>query len=403
MEFKRDIYEQLVKDSDSKKLTIIFGARQTGKTFLLKKLHNKFKRTTLFNLEEPDDISLFNITDSELLKLLRGSGSIVLIDEFHYIKNASHIFKAIYDSGGKPKIYATGSSSIEMHKHLKESMAGRFKAYYLKPLSIREFHTNALNLTLDDFLIYGALPGTYDLEENLTKKDKQQYLKQILSTYIQKDIKALIKEENISAFNNLLFILAENQGQILPTSNISRELGLSINTVNKYISLLEQTFVLYCLNSFSNNLSNELKKSKKYYFYDFGIRNALMKNFSPIKTRNDKGKIWETFVYHYLLSIQDTTDTDIYFWRTSNDVEIDFIWVKNQIPIPIEVKSKIGTKTVPSSMQSFIRAYTNAPFAIIVNENIQDESYYNGKIVYFIKFDEIEFLKDLLVERSVDL
>ena len=151
------------------------------------------------------------------------------------------------------------------------------------------------------------------------------------------------------------------------------------------------------MNSFSNNLSNELKKSRKYYFYDLGIRNALIKNFSSIKTRKDKGKIWETFVYHYLLSIQDETDTDIYFWRTSNDAEIDFIWVKNQVPIPIEVKSKLGTKTIPSAMQSFIRAYTNAPFAVIINENIQDESDYNGKTVYFIKFNEIELLKDLLM------
>ena len=397
MEFKRDIYERLIKDLDSKKLTIIFGARQTGKTFLLKKLRSRFKQSKLFNLEEPDDIVLFNDSDSEVLKLLRGSGNVVLIDEFHYIKNASHIFKAIYDSGGKPKVYATGSSAIEMHKHLKESMAGRFKAYYLKPLSLEEFHTNDLGLTLDDFLTYGALPGTYDPEENPDNKDKQQYLKQILSTYIQKDIKALIKEENISAFNNLLFILAENQGQILPSSNISRELGLSVNTINKYISILEKTFVLYCLNSFSNNLSNELKKSRKYYFYDLGVRNALIKNFSPIKIRKDKGKIWETFVYHYLLSIQDETDTDIYFWRTFNDAEIDFIWVKNQVPIPIEVKSKLGTKTIPGAMQSFIRAYTNAPFAVIVNENIQGESDYNGKTVYFITFDEIELLKDILL------
>ena len=397
MEFERTIYNQLAQELESKKLTIIFGARQIGKTFLLEKLHKRFKDSRIFSLEEPDDLSLFNNSNSEILKLLRNSGSVILIDEFHYIKNASHIFKAIYDSGGKPKIYATGSSAIEMHKHLKESMAGRFKAYYLKPLSLEEFLTNKIGLTLDEFLMYGGLPGTYDPKENPERKDKQQYLKQILSTYIQKDIKSLIKEENISAFNNLLFILAECQGQIVSMSNLSRELGLSVNTINKYLSILEQTFVLYSLRGFSNNLSNELKKSTKFYFYDLGIRNALIKNFNPIKMRKDKGTIWETFVYQYLLGIQDESDTDIFFWRTSNNVEIDFVWVKNQVPIPIEVKSKLSSTGIPSSMKSFIRAYTNAPFAVILNENIEAELEYNGKTIHFIKLSEINILKEYLI------
>ena len=396
MEFKRTILNNLAEERKSKKITIIFGARQIGKTFLLEKLHKKFKGSRIFRLEEPDDLSLFNSPSSEILKLLRNSGSVVLIDEFHYIKNASHIFKAIYDSGGKPKIYATGSSALEMHKHLEESMAGRFKAYYLKPLSLDEFYSSKIGLTINDFLMYGALPGTYDPQENPTNTDRQEYLKQILGTYIQKDIKSLIKEENIRAFNNLLFIIAENQGQITSTPNLSRELRVSVNTVERYLDILEQTFVLYSLSPFSGNLSNELKKSKKYYFYDLGIRNALLKNFSPINKRNDKGLIWETYVYHYLLNLQDKTDTEIHFWRTSNNMEIDFIWLKNRIPIPIEVKSKLSSRSIPDSIKSFIRAYTHAPFAVILNENIEGEEEYNGKIIHFIKLSEINILKEYL-------
>ena len=244
--------------------------------------------------------------------------------------------------------------------------------------------------------MYGALPGTYDPQENPTNTDRQDYLKQILGTYIQKDIKSLIKEENIRAFNNLLFIIAENQGQITSTPNLSRELRVSVNTVERYLDILEQTFVVYSLSPFSGNLSNELKKSKKYYFYDLGIRNALLKNFSPINKRNDKGLIWETYVYHYLLNLQDKTDTEIHFWRTSNNMEIDFIWLKNRIPVPIEVKSKLSSKSIPDSMKSFIRAYTNAPFAVILNENIDSKEEYNGKTIYFIKLSEINLLKEYL-------
>ncbi len=398
MDFRRQIYDELLNDQDSKRITVIFGARQIGKTYLLEKLQKKIKKSKMYRLEEPDELVLFNKSDSEILELLRSSGDVVLVDEFHYIKNASHIFKAIYDSGNKPKIYATGSSAIEMHKHLEESMAGRYKAYYLKPLSLEEFNSNNIDLSFDDFLIYGALPGVYDPLENPTLKDRQKYLKQMLATYIQKDIKSLVKEENISAFNNLLFILAENQGQIISNSSLSRELGISVHTVDRYLTILEQTFVLYALRSFSNNLSNELKKSKKYYFYDLGVRNALLKNFTKVNSRMDKGAIWESFTYNYLLSFYDYTNTEIYFWRTLNDAEVDFIWLQNQIPCPIEVKSKLSSMSIPSSIKTFIKAYTNAPFAVVVNEKYQDEVQYNGKTVYFIRFEEIETLKDLLLK-----
>lgn len=392
MEFKRTIYGSLQNDLNSKKITILFGARQVGKSYLLKKLEkeNKKKRKSkYFNLEKPEDLALFNKSDAEIIQILEESGDLIFIDEFHYVKNASHIFKAIYDTNPSIKIYASGSSAIEMHKHIKESLVGRFKEYQIKPLNYEEFLSNSTNLKLNDYLCYGALPGLYDQEECPKNSDKEEYLRLIVATYIQKDIKSLIKEENISAFNHLIFILAEFQGQIVVTSNLANDLNVSSKTVEKYLSILEQTFVIYKLNSFSNNLSNELKKSKKYYFYDQGIRNALIKDFRKVNSRIDKGCIWETFVYHHLLAVREAANTDIFFWRTTKGSEIDFIWFCNREITAIEVKSKLKKPAIPDNMKEFLRKYPHTKELIVFNENINEETEYKGYPLRFISFDNI--------------
>ena len=391
MEFKRTIYNSLEDDLNSKKITILFGARQVGKSYLLKKLEqeNKKRKSKYFNLERPEDLVLFNKSNAEIIQLLEKSGDLIFIDEFHYINNASHIFKAIYDTNPSIKIYASGSSAIEMHKHIQESLVGRFKEYKIKPLSYEEFLSNSINLKLDDYLCYGALPGLYDIKEYPNNSDKEEYLRLIVATYIQKDIKALIKEENISAFNHLIFILAESQGQIVSTSSLANDKNLSSKTVEKYLSILEQTFVIYKLNSFSNNLSNELKKSKKYYFYDQGVRNALIKDFRKVNSRNDKGCIWETFIYHHLLSIRKEANTDIFFWRTTKGSEIDFIWYENREITAIEVKSKLKKAVIPENMKEFLRKYPHTKELVIFNEIINEETEYKGYPVRFISFENI--------------
>jgi len=401
-EFSRNVYQDLIASTDSQKITLIFGARQVGKTFLLKKIHSRFKESQYYNLELPEHNRLFNGSAEEIFNFIRESGDLIFIDEFHYIENISSVFKALYDWGdmhprSKIKIFASGSSAIEMHKHLKESMAGRFKKFFIGPLSFDEFQSNKkINHSLEEFLCYGGLPGVYDLDENPTNKDKQNYLKQLLQTYIQKDIKSLIKEENITAFNSLIFKLAENQGQIVSIASLARDVRVSENIVERYIELLKQTFALYQIQSFSGNLSNELKKSKKYYFYDLGIRNAILGDFRLLSKRSDKGKIWESFVYHFLLSIRNEANTEIMFWRTGDKAEVDFIWVKDRVPYPIEVKSKLKRPELTNSIKTFLKAYRNASFAIILNEDLNEIIDFNGTTIHFISFSQINLLDDLL-------
>lgn len=408
MEFKRSIYEILKQDSESAKISIIFGARQVGKTYILKKLARNTKNTKYFNLEIADDLRQFNASDAEILDFLQNSATTIFIDEFHYVENISHIFKAIYDIADldpkkKIKIYASGSSAMAMHKHLKESLAGRLKKYKIRPLSYEEFQTHKdIDSSLETFLNLGALPGVYDNHEHPTVKEKQDYLNSIFNTYIQKDIKSLVEEENISAFNNLLYILAEKQGQVISTSSLASAIRVSNKTVERYINILEETFVIYTLHSFAGNLSNELKKSKKYYFYDLGIRNALLKDFRSLAKRKDKGSIWEAFTYHYLLSIAHEATTDIRFWRTSEeDMEIDFIWINNRISAPIEVKSKLNRANMLKPLDKFLRAYPQSPCAIVLNENIDEEIYHKNKTIHYVSFENISCLEAIL--KSYDL
>ncbi len=401
MDFLRTIYDKLRGELDSNKICVIFGARQTGKSHLMNKLYNENQdKAVFFDLEQPETISQFSQSDIQIKKLLTQSGKIVFIDEFHYINNASHIFKAIYDQGKrdssrKIKIIASGSSAIEMHKHLKESMAGRTSRFYLRPMTLEEYIDNKIG-DPDEYFIYGGLPEIYTLNKN----KRLELLNEIISSYIQKDIKSLIKETNIGAFNKLIFMLAHLE-QAIAVSNLSKELGLSMHIVQSYLDILEQTFVLYSLHSYSSNLSNELKKSKKYYLYDLGIRNSLLKNFQGISQRKDRGIIYESYVMQYLTSIIDKSIADLYFWRTTKKDEVDFIWKQDQTVIPIEVKTTIEYGEVPNGVKKFISNYPVTPFGIIIyaksadldNMSIAD---YKGKNIYYINIKKLGYIKELL-------
>ncbi|MEB3315595.1 MAG: ATP-binding protein [Candidatus Melainabacteria bacterium] len=414
-QFEREAYAEIMAHHESPKLSVIFGPRQVGKTHILKKLHKELSKnnsSSYFNLEFPEHSKLFSRSDEEIFNFLKSSGDYIFIDEFQYIENISRIFKAIYDFNDlhpkkKIKIYASGSSALEMHKHIKESMAGRYKKFMIRPLTLDELksrkpknikNNKEINIKgksnpdqnlIKNYLKFGGLPGVYNESEHPRDTDKQSHLKLILETYIQKDIKALIKEENISAFNHLIYILAEKQGQLISKANLAREVRLSESTIEHHLEILEQTFVLYKVNSFSGNLSNELKKSKKYYFYDVGVRNAILSDFKVSDKNKLKGSGWESYTYNHLLSLANEANTEILFWRTSDQVELDFIWLQNKTPVPIEVKSKLKNPEIFPAFKTFFKAYGEAAFGIVFNESLNEIISWNGREIHFISFDRI--------------
>ena len=388
MQAERFIFKELCRDVNQREITILLGARQVGKTHLLRQTE-KFARTqglrtAYFNLEVPDDILKFTGSESEIFKKLTTTADVVLLDEFHYLENASHLFKAVYDSRAKVKIFASGSSSPQIHKHLKESLAGRRTLRKIFPLSIDEYKTNRLSLS--EILVEGSLPG---LLHKRSAPERESYLRDLLETFILKDVKSLIREENIKAFNHLIYLLAESQGSVVSVSSLSGEIGLTSRTIEKYLVILEQTYVCYSLPSFSTNLGNELKKSRKYYFYDIGIRNAIVKNFEyDLRKRADKGCLYESLVFLELLQ-KVSANTSIYFWRTKQKQEVDFVKVVNRQPTPIEVKSQSMPGVVPEGIRAFCVRYPGTRQAYIVHGGPEDELQYRNTAVHLIPWQDV--------------
>lgn len=398
MEILRHAYAKLAAQMGDKAVSIIAGPRQVGKTFLLKKLMRQAaamgKKTAYFNLELPGDLRLFNGTDEQVYDRLMAAGEVVFIDEFHYIKNASKIFKAVYDSATPVKIYASGSSALEIHKHLKESLAGRRWLTRLSPFSYSEFvgkfGGRRSAAAFNEYTVYGGSPG---LLTQAGPDRKINLVNEIYETYIQKDIKALVKEENIRAFNSLFYLLAENQGSLISENSLSREVGLTAVTINRYLSILEKTYVCHTVCSYARKLGNELKKSKKVYLYDLGIRNAVLKDFSSYATRQDKGAVGETFVLLQLLSVIKP-NMELRFWRNKRGDEIDFVLLKNRKPFIIEVKSSLKSPELPKAFSLFIKNYPETAGGMVISANYSAKAALLGKEIVFATFED--FLPQLL-------
>lgn len=393
MKVQRNIVQKLAEEIDKPFISILIGPRQVGKSFLMRELaaicDAKKLKTHFYDLEDPNDLNEFAQDEDGISKMIVNSGDVVFIDEFHYIKNATKLFKYIYDTKKRVKIFASGSSSIEIHKHLKESLAGRFRATQIFPMSYYGEMSQDREYSIGDYMRTGGMPGIMH-ESGFDRK--MMLLKNIVQTYLMKDIKGLIKEENIKAYNNLLYHLSHGQGSVVSASSLSREIGMSLPTVIKYLEILSKTFVCFQVESYSGNLANELKKSKKYYLYDIGIRNCILKDYSDIEQRADKGSIIETFV---LLSLvrQIKENEEVKFWRTKTGDEVDFVLLKNRIPYPIEVKYKLDDKKIPAGLRKFLDSYPKSPSGLVITMNMTADIDYNGRLVRFRTLESID--KDL--------
>lgn len=398
MKINRIIYSKISAEMTKPFISILIGPRQVGKTYLMRQLLDesaeKGLRARYFNLEDPDDLLAFSGNEDQVIRNLKAMElDVLLLDEFHYLKNATRILKVLYDAEKTIKVVASGSSSLEIHKHLKESLAGRFRLTIIHPLALREMR-QIPGYLLEEYLKFGGLPG---LIHEDTAADKMALLKNVLQTYLLKDIKALIREENIRAFNNLLYSLAQNQGQIASMANLARDIGLSEPAVKHHLELMAQTYVCFPLDSYSGNLANELKKVKKYYLYDLGIRNSILSDYAHIDGRNDRGTIAESFVALSIIR-QMKPNMEVKFWRTRQGDEVDFILLKNRVPLPVEVKYRLDSLDVPDSIRKFLQKYPDAPYAIVFAGNVTGETSCCDRQVRFMDWrtaEEIEYLMDV--------
>ncbi len=400
----RNIFNELINDLDRREITVLIGPRQVGKTTLLKALKTYCDAQSLpvigyRDLEQPVDSAFFARSRAEILEELKSGKGVLLIDEFHYIPNATQLFKAIYDGLPLIKIFATGSSSVEMHRHLKESLAGRRRIHRIFPMDFREYlQTTSVSFfpsslkepvpspvrtqwreAWDQFIGYGSLPGVI---RETSADEKKRVLLDYVATYIQKDVKALLREEDILTFNKMLILLAHQSGSLLNESNIANDLKYSPRQVRKDLDILQQTYVLDLVMPYFRNRATELKKTPKAYLYDLGIRNILLSDFSDVGGRLDKGSISETAVYQELKKHLQITQ-QIFFWRTKQKDEVDFVLVKDRKPLPVEVKGKLNRAEIPGSLRKFLKIYPESACGIVLNDDLMAETEIDGHRVYF--------------------
>ncbi len=352
------------------KVVVIYGARRVGKTTLLKKYLEEDRAEALF--VTGDDIVARQYLESQSINKLKdfiGKHSLLVVDEAQYVEKIGLNLKLIVDHIENIKVVATGSSSFDLAKDVGEPLTGRKFILRLYPLAqmeisqIEKRHETAANL--ESRLIYGSYPEVVTSPDNTFR---EEYLREIISSYLFKDILALEGIRYANKLVRLLQLLAFQIGKGVSINELGSQLGMSKNTVERYIDLLEKVFVIYRLGGFSRNLRKEITKNQRFYFMDNGIRNAVIGNFNPLALRNDPGELWENYIITERLKRQAYTRTaaNSYFWRTYDKKEIDLVEEQNGRLSGYEIKWKNVPAKAPKDWSTH---YPDADFTVIHQEN----------------------------------
>lgn len=372
---QRELQPQITRETPPKAV-VIFGARQIGKTTLLTELSQYEKSVRWFNGDLITDHRQLQFSSSTDVELTLRQADTIIIDEAQRFPNIGLILKQLVDVNvrlnlGK-KIFATGSSSLELAKGVKESAVGRLVHRQMWPLSISEIAAakgwGEISQNIERLMIYGTYPAVFTDPDHA-----ESTLRNYCDGVLYKDLFALAGIRQNEKFMHLVKLLAYNVGSEVNYDNLARDTGLSRTTVADYLQLLEQCFIIKICPSFSRNLSNELKKGKKVYFCDNGLRNAIIGDFSPMVARpsQDGGALWENFFFMERVKLHSIRNdfTDMYFWRTTsnNPHELDFLEVKNERIRAFECKLSSSAKARPGK---FTTAYPDAPIDTVTPDDL---------------------------------
>ncbi|MBN3583712.1 ATP-binding protein [Algoriphagus aestuarii] len=368
----RQIESELRARLHKGKLLVIVGPRQVGKTTLMKQILNFPNDTVLWlNCDNPDDrLGLQDTTVSSLRSLI-GDFKLVVIDEAQRVSNIGLTLKILADEFPEIQVLASGSSALELANSIKEPLTGRKREFQLYPISTQELceHTSSreeLRL-LEKRLVFGFYPEVIN-----HPSDAREALQEISSSYLYKDILSLQEVRKPAILQKLLLALALQVGSEVTFNDLGNTVGIDKETAEKYLDLLEKAFVIFRLNSFSRNMRREIKKSKKIYFWDNGVRNAIINNFNSLELRTDKGALWENFLisermkylsYHRIV-------TNVYFWRTTTGKEID--WLEEREGKLFAFEAKWNPERKAKLPLGFEEAYPNTEFQIVHRENYID-------------------------------
>ena len=321
---EKRIKERLFKE----KVIILYGARQVGKTTLAQKILAEFGENGKYlNCELASVETGLSVLEAEKIKSFLGDYKIIVLDEAQNVRNIGKVLKIIVDTYPKMQIIATGSSSFDLFQKFSEPLTGRNFQFMLYPLSASEIKGSGdlfyLESKLENLLRFGGYPGVFGLSE----EEAKERLNEISANYLYKDILKFEGLKKSSVIKNLLQALALQIGQEVSYQELAVKLGINRLTVQKYMDILEQAFIVFKLNSFSRNKRKEISKSIKVYFHDLGIRNSLIENYNSLEIRNDAGFLWENFciIERKKYNEYNMNFANMYFWRTYDQKEIDLI------------------------------------------------------------------------------
>ncbi len=368
---QRQIKDLILQRWKDKKIILLTGPRQVGKTTLLKQLLSDTSAVLWWNGDETDVRSMLEKPTSSQLKKLIGKNKFLVIDEAQRIENIGLCLKLIADNIEGVKVFASGSSAIELANKINEPLTGRKWAFHIYPLSFSEManHTGLMaeRRLLQHRMVYGYYP---DVVNN--PGEEAELLKQLADSYLYKDLLTWQRIQKPDKLEKLLQALAFQVGQQVSYNELGQIAGLNHETVEQYILLLEQAFVIFRLPSYSRNLRNELKKSRKVYFYDNGIRNAIIKQFNPLSLRNDTGALWENFLISERIKKNAYTGNNCstFFWRNTAQNEVDFLEEKNGHLSAYEMKWTADTRA--KLPKAFLENYKPKEASIITQENFTE-------------------------------
>ena len=363
------IIENIVKEKiGSRKAIIIVGARQVGKTTLIKEIL-KGKEYLFFDADDPANRRLLSSPTTEQIRTFLGDYRTVFVDEAQRIEGIGLTLKIITDQFPDVQLFVSGSSSFDLGNKLNEPLTGRKWEYELFPISWEEFEKREgyikAEQQVENRLLYGMYP------EVLNNKGKErEVLKNLVSSYLYRDILAFSEIRKPEILDNLLLALALQVGSEVNYNELAQTIGVNKITIQKYIDILEKGYIIFRLNSFSRNLRNEIKRNRKIYFYDNGIRNMIIGNFNQLDLRTDIGALWENFLISERKkeNIYKDTFARMYFWRTKQQQEIDFVEEKDGKIYGFEFKWKAKKVKLPVT---FIKTY-KAETRIIDRSNFRE-------------------------------
>ncbi len=368
---KRALFDSLVKKMLPGKVLVILGPRRTGKSFLLKQLLAVVnEKHLLLNGEDHTTVELLQNRRVSNYKKMLGDVRLLIIDEAQKIPGIGLALKLMVDEIEDLKIVATGSSMFDLDQDIGEPLTGRKNTFYLFPLAQMELNQleNSVDIknNLEDRLIFGSYP---ELQKLGTHEEKAAYLKEIVNSYLLKDILALESIRNSTKIHDLLRLLALQVGKQVSLEELGRQTGMSKNTVERYFDLLAKVFVIYRVQGFSRNLRKEIVKTSKWYFYDNGIRNTIIANHNPLHLRADVGELWENYLLNERLKFQSYKNVLVnnYFWRTYSQQELD--WIEDRGGKLYGYEFKWSENKIPKAPSGWSENYPDAAYAVINPSN----------------------------------